>query len=43
MTELAREIIKLMSEGKSLNEVKAILNLPDQMFLNAIKNGKKNN
>ena len=37
MTELTREIIKLMSQGKSLNEVKAILNLPDQMFLNAIK------
>ena len=37
MTELTREIIKLMSQGKSLNEVKAILNLPDQMFLSAIK------
>ena len=37
MSELTRELMKLISKGKSLNEAKEILNLPDKMFLNALK------
>ena len=37
MKQLQEQIIKLMCEGQSLNEIKLKLNLPDNMFLSAIK------
>ena len=37
MKELQQQIIKLMSEGHSLNDIKSTLNLPYNMFLSAMK------
>ena len=37
MQQLQEQIIKLMCEGLSLNDIKLKLNLPDKMFLSAIK------
>ena len=41
MGELEQQIFFLMSTGLSLNKIKEKLNLPDQMFLNTLKNLKQ--
>lgn len=37
MTSITEQIIKNMSDGMSLNEIKEVLNLPDKMFLDCLK------